>query len=81
MSNFSGDSLDYALIESIVPSLVTAMDNGNLWCIPLPKEICAMIFDIELLSAPSSDFFYGNILSIVLENYWYEYNMSNSKLF
>lgn len=59
MSNFSGDSLDYALIESIVPSLVTAMDNGNLWCIPLPKEICAMIFDIELLSAPSSDFFMG----------------------
>lgn len=43
-----GDAMDFILIESILPYLVTSIDNDNLRSIPLKEAIRAIIFEIDL---------------------------------
>lgn len=40
------------VIDSVLPSLVTFVDNGNLRRIPLSKDKHAMVFDMNPLNAP-----------------------------
>ena len=56
----SSNSIDYSIIDDVVPSMVTDVENSALVTIPSSDEVKAAVFSLDPSSSPGPDGFSGH---------------------